>query len=394
MAGVDNPFSSAGDPDAFKDAPLFRELQRIMQSSSGPVNWELARQAGVAAVVEAGEDPEPDPKDRHMFEEAVRVAELHVARFTGLEPPTDLVEVKPVRRAEWVNANTESLRAVMEPAAQRMADALGRAGENVLEGQDVSEVAGLGAMLAQMGPILQGTQIGTVLGSLAQHVMGQYDIAVPRGSDAALLFVTANIAAFEKDWSLEPTEFRTFLAIHEVTHRFEFARPWTTERFARLVDDYLSGMTIDLQGVQARLASLDPSDPGSMEQALGGETLFGPVMDDEQRLKLGRIQAFMAAAEGYGDHVTHAVGSELLATYDRIQEAMRRYREGESGDPVFERLLGVEMQREQYVAGREFCDAVAEQTDETTLARMWDSSDAMPSLPEIGEPVLWLSRTV
>ena len=129
MADVDNPFPFAGDPDAFKDAPLFRELQRIMQSSSGPVNWELARQAGVAAVVEAGEDPEPDPVERHSFDEAVRVAELHVARFTGLEPPTDLAVVKPVRRAEWVNANTESLRAVMEPAAQRMADALGRAGE-------------------------------------------------------------------------------------------------------------------------------------------------------------------------------------------------------------------------------------------------------------------------
>ena len=391
---MDTPSPLGGDPDAFKDAPLFRELQRIMQSSSGPVNWELARQAGVAAVVEAGDDPEPDPRERRGLEEAVRVAELHVARFTGLEPPTDIAEVQPVRRTTWVNANTESLRAVMEPAAQRMADALGRAGERALSGEEGSETAALGGMLAQMGPILQGTQIGSVLGFLAQHVMGQYDIAVPRGGDKALLFVTANIAKFEKDWSLEPTEFRTFLAIHEVTHRFEFARPWTTERFARLVDDYLSGMTIDLEGVQARLASLDPSDPDSMERALGGEALFGPVMDTEQQLKLARIQAFMAAAEGYGDHVMHGVGSQLLATYDRIQEAMRRYREGEAGDPVFERLLGVEMRREQYEAGRAFCDTVAGRTDEATLARMWDSADAMPSLPEIGEPVLWLSRTV
>ena len=391
---MDTPIPAGGDPDAFKDAPLFRELQRIMQSSSGPVNWELARQAGVAAVVEAGDDPDPDPQERHGLEEAVRVAELHVARFTGLEPPPDIAEVQPVRRTTWVNANTESLRAVMEPAAQRMADALGRAGDHALGGEEGSETAALGGMLSQMGAILQGTQIGSVLGFLAQHVMGQYDIAVPRGGDKALLFVTANIAKFEKDWSLEPTEFRTFLAIHEVTHRFEFARPWTTERFARLVDDYLSGMTIDLEGVQARLASLDPSDPDAMERALDGQALFGPVMDVEQQLKLARIQAFMAAAEGYGDHVMHGVGSELLATYDRIQEAMRRYREGESGDPVFERLLGVEMRREQYEAGRAFCDAVAAQSDEATLSRMWDSADAMPSLPEITEPVLWLSRTV
>ncbi len=39
------------------------------------------------------------------------------------------------------------------------------------------------------------------------------------------------------------------------------------------------------------------------------EGLFGAVLDDEQRLKLGRIQAFMSAAEGYGDHVMQALGA-------------------------------------------------------------------------------------
>jgi uncharacterized protein (DUF2342 family) len=77
-----------------------------------------------------------------------------------------------------------------------------------------------------------------------------------------------------------------------------------------------------------------------------------------------------------------------------MAEAMRRYREGEASDPVFERLLGVEMKREQYEQGRAFCDTVVEQTDEATLARMWDGPDAMPSMPEITEPRLWLARTV
>jgi putative hydrolase len=131
-----------------------------------------------------------------------------------------------------------------------------------------------------------------------------------------------------------------------------------------------------------------------MQRVLEGEEgLFGTVLDDEQRIKLGRIQAFMAVAEGYGDHVTHAIGRRLLATYTRIDEAMRRYRESEHADPVFERLLGIEMKREQYRAGRGFCDAVVEATDERTLARMWDSAEALPSLPEIDEPRLWLART-
>ena len=39
------------------------------------------------------------------------------------------------------------------------------------------------------------------------------------------------------------------------------------------------------------------------------------------------------------------------------------------------------------------CDAVAEATHEVTLARMWESAEAMPSLPEIEEPRLWVART-
>jgi uncharacterized protein (DUF2342 family) len=90
----------------------------------------------------------------------------------------------------------------------------------------------------------------------------------------------------------------------------------------------------------------------------------------------------------------HAVGRDLLATYAQIREAFVRYREGQPADPVFERLLGIEMKREQYERGRAFCDAVVESTDEATLARMWDGADALPSLPEIDEPRLWLARTV
>ena len=200
---------------------------------------------------------------------------------------------------------------------------------------------------------------------------------------------------FEKDWSLDPTEFRTWVALHEVTHRFEFARPWTRERFRELLDDFLSTLTIDVEGMQAKLAGLDAADPEALQGLMeSDEGLFGAELDDEQRLKLARIQAFMAAAEGYGDHVMHALGSELLGSYGQIEEAMRRYREGEAGDPVFERLLGVEMKREQYVEGRAFCDTVVELTDEATLSRMWESAEAMPSLPEVGEPRLWLARTV
>ena len=381
--------SSGGDP--FRDAPLFRELQRVMASSSGPVNWELARQVGVATAVEAGEDPDPTAADRHSFEEAVRVAEMHVARLTGLEAPGELVSVQAVRRAEWVNGNTESLKVLLEPAARRLTEAMDEATRE----QMPPEMRSVAGFMGQLSPLLMGAQVGQVLGSLSQRVLGQYDVAVPRTGPNTMMFVLANIAAFEKDWSLDATDFRTYVALHEVTHRFEFARPWVTERFHQILDDFLSTLQIDIEGIQSKLSTLDAAGPEALQSLMESDQgLFGAELDDEQRIKLARIQAFMAAAEGHADHVMHVLGRQLLPSHLRIEEAMRRYRDGETGDPVFERLLGVDMKREQYVQGRAFCDAVVDLTDEATLSRMWESAEAMPSLPEVQEPRLWLARTV
>jgi putative hydrolase len=303
-----------------------------------------------------------------------------------------MVEARGVNRSAWVNGNATSLKDLLDPAAERMGEALQRG----LTEQLPPEAAGMAGLMTQLGPLLQGAQIGQVLGFLAQRVFGPYDVAIPRPAPAALLFVVPNLAAFERDWSLDPTEFRTFAALHEVAHRIEFAHPWARERFNELVEDFLSTITIDVDRIQERLQMLDPADPEGLQRALGEEDggMFGTVLDDEQRLKLARIQAFMAAAEGYGDHVTREVGRELLGTYPRIAEAMRRHREGEETDPVFERLLGIDVRREHFAQGQAFCDTVVELTDEATLARMWESADAMPSLPEIQEPRLWLARTV
>jgi len=387
------PTPPFGGGDIWNDVPLFREIQRVLLSSSGPVNWELARQVAIATASSSGEDPHPSGEDLRGFEDAVRLAELQVAGFTGLEPPSDLPKVEAVRRTQWVERNLEGLRAVMESAAARLGEAVGRAQlELIPEG---SQGSGVEQLLTQLSPLLLGTQIGSVLGTLGQQVLGQYDIAIPRAESGALLFVVPNIAAFEKDWSLDPTEFRTWIAIHEVTHRVEFARPWALERFRELLDDFTSTIRLDVEDLRERLSSLDPSNPEAMREVFEAEGgMFGPVLDDEQRLKLGRIQAFMASAEGYGDHVMHALGATMLPSYSRIEEAMRRYRESEQVDPVLQRLLGIEVKREQYRLGRAFCDAVVEATDEPTLARMWDSADALPSLPELQEPRLWLARTV
>jgi putative hydrolase len=184
------------------------------------------------------------------------------------------------------------------------------------------------------------------------------------------------------------------VALHEVTHRFEFARPWVRPHFLGLIRDLVDHADLDLSGLERNLESVDFSDPESLAETFEGMgNFFGTSNDPEQRLRIARVQAFMAAAEGYGDHVMDSIGRTMLPSFARIEEAMSRYREGRHGDEALERLIGLEMKREQYELGRAFCVSVSSLTDQATLARVWDSAESLPSMPELEEPSLWLART-
>src|SRR5918996_486287 len=311
--------------DAFGDVPLLREIQRVLLSGSGPVNWELARQVGIASATWGRDDPQPTADDQRGLEGAVRMAELTVADLTGMDPPPEVTAVRAVRRAQWVEANVRGLRGLFEPTAERMAKALqavrGEEPTDVPEGAQMLE-----AMLERMTPLLMGAQVGAVLGALGQRVLGQYELPLPRADQPALLFVVPNIADFEREWALQSDEFRAWVAMHETTHAFDLGQPWVREHFLGLVAEVAGALEFDLAAIQERLEGLDLSDPQRVSEALGGDLLTG------------------------------------------------------------------ELKVEQYRLGRAFCDHVAEATDEATLARMWESAEALPSMPELEEPRLWLAR--
>jgi putative hydrolase len=386
--------------DALRDVPLFREIQRVLMASTGPVNWELARQVGIAAASWGTDDPAPSEEDRAGLEQTVRAAELAVVDLTALPMPLDVARVEAVRRAQWVEASIPSLREVIEPVAARLTGSLGQlqAGEglpgmpSMPSGDEPGAAEVTSQVMGMLGPLLMGVQTGTVLGALGQRVFGQYDLAVPR-PPGSLQFVVPNLARFEQEWELPRVEFRAWAALHEVTHRFAFTGPWVREHFLGLVRDLVEHAEIDLSGLRQRLEAMDLSDPAAMSQGFEGVgNLFGEASESEQRLRIARVQAFVAAAEGYTDHVIETVGRRMLPAFGKIDEAIRRFREGRPGDQALEQLLGLQMSDEHHRLGRAFSDTVAERTEEPTLARMWGSADSLPSMPELEEPTLWLAR--
>lgn len=370
------------------DVPLFREIQRVLVSSPGPINWELARQVGIAVASWGTDDPPPTEADLRGLTETVRAAELAVANLTGLSPPADVPEIQAFRRAQWVEATVLGLRDILDPVAAKLSSALESRGALALpEGQEM-----LGALMGRMVPLLTGVQVGVALGHLGQRALAQFDLAVPRAG-SVLHFVVPNLARFESDWSLPAVELRGWVALHEVAHRFEFARPWVREHFLRLVRDLVEHAEIDLSELERGLEGLDLSNPEAFTNALESTgNFFGRSSDPEQRLRIARVRAFLVAAEGYADHVVESLGSTMLSSYGRIDEAMRRHRDGGAADQALERLLGLEMNAEEHARGRAFFARVAELTDEATLGTMWSSAEALPSVPELEEPTLWLAR--
>src|SRR3989442_15955498 len=95
-----------------------------MLAPTGPINWEVARQIGIATASGGADDTAPSEEDSRGLADTVRAAELAVADFTGLAPPGDVPRVEAVRRAQGVEVNTPPLRDPLDPGAAKMTAAL------------------------------------------------------------------------------------------------------------------------------------------------------------------------------------------------------------------------------------------------------------------------------
>ena len=75
--------AGAGNPEELlAKMPLFAELQKLMNWSGGPVNWDLARQGAISQLA-AGHQPTSDA-ERAAVAEALRLADLWLDQVTEL----------------------------------------------------------------------------------------------------------------------------------------------------------------------------------------------------------------------------------------------------------------------------------------------------------------------
>lgn len=379
------------------------EVMRLLQSE-GPVNWEIAHQiAGYVALDGTESEPSIDAAESEELDELARAAESHVVAETGLTSALGL-SVRTLDRREWASVHLDALRPVLTALATTLRGALEATDDEPPEfgghpsGASPFGFAGgadpFGGLLTMLAPLLLGVQSGSMVGYLAQHALGRYDLPLPTDDEPSLVFVAPNLAAFEEAWSIDRRDLRFAVALHEVVHAAERSVDWVRARLVRLAIEYVSGYEVQTAAFEQQFGEIDPTDPSSFAGiAENPEALLGAMQSERQRETLGRVQALTMVLEGYADVVIDRLGGRLLTDFARIHEALQRHHlERGEAERFIEQLLGLRLEREHYERGEQFCRGVIERAGMEGLNRLWESERMLPTPNEIDAPGLWLAR--
>lgn len=316
---------------------------------------------------------------RRDLETAVPAAEALVAEHSFIAPPPP-ARWRVIDRAAWAEANIAGMAALLAPLTERAGERLAR--------------LPLPARLAQRAFV--SVEVGVLLGYVSRRVLGQYDLLVPEAADggaAQLYFVGPNLIGTERRFGLAPRDFALWVALHEVTHRFQFAGvSWVRARFFALIEGYLATLDLDARSLAARLA-------GAARRLAARATPAGernPVYllaSDEQRALLDDMQAFMAVIEGHGNYVMDAAGARAVPTFARMRRLFQERRaQANALQRAVNGVIGLELKLRQYELGQAFCEHVARRAGPAALGLLWAAPEHLPSLAELEEPERWLSR--
>ena len=286
-----------------------------------------------------------------------------------------------VDRAGWVAANRATFAALF-----------GRVEQDVLRALLPPGVGLARASLFVANRWVTTGQLGLLLGFLGRRVLGQYDLALlaAESTPGQLLFVEENVRQTAAVLRLPVDDFRTWVALHEATHAFEFEahpwlRPWLAARLERQLDLFASAsVSLPREAVRGF---------GRVLRGAGRGHWLERLMSPEERQLFRETQAVMSLLEGYADHVMDGVGRELLPGAETISARFhaRRARRTRLERAVL-RLTGMDLKLEQYARGARFVAAVEAAGGSTALRRLWEGPEGLPRDDEIDEPGRWLRR--
>jgi coenzyme F420 biosynthesis associated uncharacterized protein len=335
------------------------------------VDWGFAATVGQWLARPA--PPSTDYTRRQVVENlatAAKAAEPPVREVTGLHTDGAVPEARIIDRPEWIRAAAESMRAMTGGTDKPRGAISGR---------------------------VTGAQTGAVLAFVSSGILGQYD---PFSDGGALLLVYPNVIAVERQLRLEPSDFRLWVCLHEVTHRVQFtANPWLSGYMSQALGVLTQEGSDDVAQVVSRLADFARGRRDSAQgdpNSAGILGLLRAVQSEPQREALDQLLVLGTLLEGHADHVMDAVGPVVVPSVSTIRSRFdeRRNRKQPPLQRLLRALLGIDAKLSQYTRGKAFVDHVVDRVGMARFNTVWTSPETLPRPIEIEYPQRWIDRVL
>jgi coenzyme F420 biosynthesis associated uncharacterized protein len=338
------------------------------------VDWRFAATVGQRL---ARPGPPSTEYTRHQVIDelatAAAKAEPPVRDVTGLVTDSAVPLARVVDRPEWIRAAAESMRVMTNGTEKPRGFLTGR---------------------------ITGAQTGAVLAFVASGILGQYD-PFAAAKDGCLLLVYPNVIAVERQLRVEPSDFRLWVCLHEVTHRVQFtANRWLTDYMSQALGQLTRDAGEDIGQVVSRLADFvrnrgvgTPAADGTSSGILG---LVRAIQSEPQRIALDQLLVLGTLLEGHAEHVMDAVGPMVVPSVATIRRRFdeRRHRKQPPLQHLLRALLGIDAKLSQYTRGKTFVDNVVGRVGMERFNTIWSGPETLPLPVEIEDPQRWIDRVL
>ncbi len=338
------------------------------------VDWRFAATVG-QRLARPG-PPSSEYTRRQVIGELTRAAakaEPPVRDVTGLVTNGAVPAARIVDRPEWIGAAAESMRVMMNGTEKPRGFVTGR---------------------------ITGAQTGAVLAFVSAAILGQYD-PFAAAEEGCLLLVYPNVIAVERQLRVDPSDFRLWVCLHEVTHRVQFtANRWLSDYMSQALGLLTRDAGEDIGQVASRLADYVRNRANGASASDGASSgilgLVRAVQSEPQRQALDQLLVLGTLLEGHADHVMDAVGPMVVPSVATIRRRFdeRRHHKQPPLQRLLRALLGIDAKLSQYTRGKAFVDHVVGRVGMERFNAIWSGPETLPLPTEIEEPQRWIDRVL
>ncbi len=397
-SGASNPFGMGGDFAMGDLGQIFTQLGQMFSNAgtmtagdttSGPVNYELARQVASSSIGFVAPVP---ATTNSAIADAVHLADTWLDGVTAL--PAGASKAVGWSPSDWVDNTLETWKRLCDPMARQISTVWASS----LPEEAKSMAGPLMAMMSQMGGMAFGSQLGQALGRLSREVLTSTDIGLPLGPKGVAAIMPDAVESFAAGLELPRSEILTFLAAREAAHHRLFSHvPWLSSQLLGAVEAYAMGMKIDMSGIEELARDFNPatlSDPAAIENLLG-QGVFEPEATPAQTQALERLETLLALIEGWVQVVvTDALGHRLPGAAALGETLRRRRASAGPAEQTFATLVGLELRPRKLREAAALWQRLTEAAGVDARDAVWQHPDLLPGADDLDDPASFIDRII